>query len=278
MRLTFNLQVDLHSQKNAFNLLMTKTKGNVPLKQVTNKKDEFFNNLVNLKQLTCYQEQLQNINVLIQCLTDALWLLDGNHNKLNKAYSNDHCFQLPQYFAKIYQKEYYDWKNRKRAKPTLTHEKMLTCSNKSFDAVSLWDNVKFPAAQLVNASCCLLECMRSYANHLKKAQERMTANRLSNQAATDKFIMPNPINVKPSELKAAYDSVNNYMESIEHYTPINIDNIIAEFNVPEDRKQRYVWFKDFQICHRYGPFLFRQILGGYFLSIFSYLLSYFLIF
>ena len=61
----------------------------------------------------------------------------------------------------------------------------------------------------------------------------MTANRLSNQAATD----------EPSELKAAddsYDSVNNYMESIEHYTPINIDNIIAEFNVPEDRKQCYV--------------------------------------
>ena len=84
---------------------------------------------------------------------------DGNHNKLNKAYSNDHCFQLPQYFAKIYQKEYYDWKNRKRAKPTLTHEKMLTCSNKFFGAVSLWDNVKFPAAQLLNASRCLAECM-----------------------------------------------------------------------------------------------------------------------
>ena len=84
---------------------------------------------------------------------------DGNHNKLNKAYSNDHCFQLPQYFAKIYQKEYYDWKNRKRAKPTLTHEKMLTCSNKFFGAVSLWDNVKFPAAQLFNASRCLAECM-----------------------------------------------------------------------------------------------------------------------
>ena len=37
----------------------------------------------------------------------------------------------------------------------------------------------------------------------------MTANRLSNQVATDKFIIPNLINaVKPSELKAAYDSVN----------------------------------------------------------------------
>ena len=70
--------------------------------------------------------------------------------------------------------------NRKQAKPTLTHEKMLTCSNKLFDAVSLWDNVKFPAAQLLNGSHCLAECMRSYTNHLKKAQERMTANRLSN--------------------------------------------------------------------------------------------------
>ena len=162
--------------KNTFIILMTKTKVNVTLKQVNNKKDELFSDLVNLKQLTCYQEQLQNINILIQCLMDALWSLDGNHSKLNKAHSNGHCFQLPQYFAKIYQKESYDWKNRKRAKPTLTHEKMLTCSNKLFDAVSLWDNVKFPAAQLLNASHCLAECMRSYTNHLKKAQERMTAN------------------------------------------------------------------------------------------------------
>ena len=61
--------------KNAFNFLMTKTKVNVPLKQVANKKDELFNDLVNLKQLICYQEQLQNIKVLIQCLTDALWSL-----------------------------------------------------------------------------------------------------------------------------------------------------------------------------------------------------------
>ena len=44
--------------KNAFNLLMTQTKVNVPLKQVTNKKDERFNDLVDLNQLTCYQEQL----------------------------------------------------------------------------------------------------------------------------------------------------------------------------------------------------------------------------
>ena len=51
--------------------------------------------------------------------------------------------------------------------------------------------------------------------------------------------MPNPVNdVKPSELKASYDRVNDYMESIEHYQPINIDNIIAEFHVPEDRKLR----------------------------------------
>ena len=108
---------------------------------------------------------------------------------------------------------------------------MLTCSNKLVDAVSLWDNVKYPAAQLLNASRCLAECMRSYTNHLKKAQVRMTANRLSNQAATDKFIMPNPVNaVKPSELKAAYDSVNNDMESIEHYTPTNINNIIAKLS------------------------------------------------
>ena len=111
---------------NPFNLLMTKTKVNVPLKQVTNKKDELFNDLVNLKQLTHYQEQLRNINVLIQCLTDAVWSLDGNHSKLSKAHSNGYCSQLPHYFTKIYQKEYYDWKNRKRAKPTLTHEKMLT--------------------------------------------------------------------------------------------------------------------------------------------------------
>ena len=71
----------------------------------------------------------------------------------------------------------------------------------------------------------------------------MTTNRLSNEGTTDKFIMPNPVDtVKPSELKASYDSINDYMESIEHYTPINIDNIIAEFHVPEDRKLRYIFF------------------------------------
>ena len=43
--------------------------------------------------------------------------------------------------------------------------------------------------------------------------------------------MRNPINaVKPSELKAVYDSVKYDMESIEHYTPTNIDNIIAELS------------------------------------------------
>ena len=152
--------------KNTFNLLMTQMKVNVPLKQVTNKKDELFSDLVNLKQLTCYQEQVRNINFLVQCLTDALWSFDGNHCKLNKAHSNSHRSQLPQYFAKIYQKEYYDWKNRKRAKPTLTHEKMLTFSNKLFDAVSLWDNMKFPVTQLLNVSRYLAEYMRSYTNHL----------------------------------------------------------------------------------------------------------------
>ena len=45
----------------------------------------------------------------------------------------------------------------------------------------------------------------------------MTANRLSNEATTNKFVIPNPKNaVKPFKVKAADDSINNYIESIEH--------------------------------------------------------------
>ena len=40
-----DIEIETNITKNAFNLLMTQMKVNVPLKQVTNKKDELFNDL-----------------------------------------------------------------------------------------------------------------------------------------------------------------------------------------------------------------------------------------
>ena len=98
----------------------------------------------------------------------------------------------------------------------------------------------------------------------------MAANRLSNEATTDKFVIPNPKNaLKPFKLKAADDNVNNLLSPLSIDIDNNIDITIAKFHVLQDKKQSYVRFKDFHICHRYGPLLFRQTLRGYLLSMFT---------
>ena len=48
------------------------------------------------------------------------------------------------------------------------------------------------------------------------------------------------------KLKSKYKPLNDLMDDQELYQPVNVE---GDF-VPGDRKERYVWFKELQICHR----------------------------
>ena len=97
-------------QKNAFDVLMSK-KNSIPIspKNVSNSKDELFNDIINLVGNAEFPpESTANINRLVKTLCEALWAIDGNHHHFNKAFANKNCMQLPSYFFKIYDKAYFD--------------------------------------------------------------------------------------------------------------------------------------------------------------------------
>lgn len=239
--------------KNAFDVLMSKKTKTITAKELVNsKKDELYNDLVSLKGLlTVDTEETTNVKKLFTFLADALWAIDGNHSKINTGHSSGHCLALPSYFDEIYQKTYFDWQKRKRARPTLCADKLILCSNNLYDIISMWSHSKFPDENLLNASRALAECLRSYSDYLKKSQERMEKNRCVTKQITEKFSMPSPISAVPfTDLQKPYQKLDAYFRNVEFYTPIYLENTIEDFGIPDDRKLRYTWFKDIKISYR----------------------------
>ena len=140
---------------------------------------------------------------LIKAITNALWAIDNNHQQINKAYADKQCKQLPAYFFNIYNKQYFDYKSRKRAKTRLSEETLRTSSNGIYDVLDMWNHTRFPNELLIKACRGLAECLRSYSDYLVKCQKRMTQNRsndtdrLSHNFQLSNIILPvSKLNVK----------------------------------------------------------------------------------
>ena len=241
--------------KNAFNILMTyKNKTSIEEKQVKNKTDELFNVVSKLLGPVKFdKENKSNAEKLIKAITDALWAIDNNHQQINKAFADKQCKQLPAYFFNIYNKQYFDYKSRKRAKPRLSEETLRTNSNGIYDVLDMWNHTRFPNELFIKPCRDLAECLRSYSDYLVKCQKRMTQNRsndtdrLSHNFQLSNIILP----VSKLNVKKTFSMVDRFFDDVQNYVPIHIDNNTADFGIPTDRKMRYLWFKELQISHRY---------------------------
>ena len=148
------------------------------------------------------KENKSNAEKLIKAITDALWATDNNHQQINKAIADKQCKQLPAYFFNIYNKEYFDYKSRKRAKPLLSEETLRKNSNGIYDVLDMWNHTCFPDELLIKASRDLTECLRSYSDYQKQmAQNRSSidTDRLSQNFQLSNIILAvSKLNVKKS--------------------------------------------------------------------------------
>ena len=68
----------------------------------------------------------------------------------------------------------------------------MECSNNLFDQLTIWHNKEFPSKVFLDGCVSLAACLRSYADMLKKAQNRMV-NVRSTTDAEEKFNLPSPV-------------------------------------------------------------------------------------
>ena len=100
----------------AFNLIMATKVSPLSLKETKNRKDELYNDVATVThsmKLT-FSKSEENILKIIKSVCNALWIIDGNHEKFNTAFAQGHCIKLPQLFSDIYNKSYKDWKSQKK--------------------------------------------------------------------------------------------------------------------------------------------------------------------
>ena len=162
------------------------------------------------KDLKFLQEQSENASKLFKYLTDALWEIDGNHSEFHKGFASSYSLVLPNYFKNIYQKEYFDWRSRKRTKRILSQETLVKCSDNLFDILGAWNYVTFPDEELIKATRSLPECLKSYAGYLLKAKERMSINREMAQSYHDRVSISNPIE-SVKDVKETYQKIDNHL-------------------------------------------------------------------
>ena len=68
----------------------------------------------------------------------------------------------------------------------------MECSNNLFDQLTIWHNKEFPSKVFLDGCVSLAAYLRSYADMLKKAQNRMV-NVRSTTDAEEKFNLPSPV-------------------------------------------------------------------------------------
>ena len=76
------------------------------LKETKNRKDELYNDVVIVTHSMTlkFSKSEENIFNIIKKLCNALWMIDGNHEKFNTAFAQGLCSKLPQLFSDIYNK------------------------------------------------------------------------------------------------------------------------------------------------------------------------------
>ena len=166
-------------EKNAFQLLMNNSKSLVRLqnKDIKNKKEELWNDVVALiKEPLFRKQQLDAAQKFINTIVEALWAIDGNQCTINNAFAQNQCKGLPSFFSAVYAKEYRQWRTQKKAKPTLSSEKLLECSDNIFNMISAWDKLNFPSKDFSHNSRLLAESLKSYQEYLVKSKDIMAEN------------------------------------------------------------------------------------------------------
>ena len=160
----------------------------------TTKKDELYNDfLIMKKDLKFPQDQNENASNLFKYLTDTLSKINSNQSRFHKGFASSHSLALPIFFKNIYQKEYFDWRSHKRAKPILSQETLVKCSYDLFDILGAWNHTTFSDEELIKTTRNLEECLKSYAGYLLKAKERMAINREMVQSYHDRVSISNLI-------------------------------------------------------------------------------------
>ena len=211
----------------------------------TNNKELLYNDVVLLLNKNILDIQLDNVRKLCRSLSEGLWAIDSNHEQFNKAFTNGNCEKLPDFFSEIFKKQYFDYKSRKRRKPSLSQEKLSKCANDLFDSLDFWSNLSFENEEFIKACQNFAEALLSYSQYLAKANKRM----MENGTTTTSSLMIEAVDA--SNLKKEYEKVNTYMDNIQEYEPIHMDTgDVEDFDVPCEKRQRYLWFKELQICSR----------------------------
>ena len=219
------------------------------LKETKNRKDELYNDVVTVthSMKLKFSKSEENILKIIKNVCNALWMIDGNHEKFNTSFAQGHCSKLPQLFSDIYNKSYHDWKSQKKAKPKLSADALLTCSNNLYDALSIW-NVGGSSQKFASGCRALTGCLRSYSDYLIKATERMSLARASPQQEIN-FTLPNPMEAT-NQISESYQAIDNVVRDLPLYEPVFLDNDVGDFNIPHDRKQRYDWYQNLKVSAR----------------------------
>ena len=132
----------------------------------------------------------------------------------------------------------------KKAKPILSADALLTCSNNLYDALSIW-NVGGSSQKFVNGCRMLDESLRSYSDYLIKATERMSLAR-ANPKQEINFTLSNPMEAT-NQISENYRTINNAVSDLPLYERVSLDNDVGDFNIPEDRKQRYNWYQNLKV-------------------------------
>ena len=81
----------------------------------------------------------------------------------------------------------------------------------------------------------------------------MTQNRSTDTGRLSQNFQLSNIILAVSKLnvKKKFSMVDRFFDNVQNYVPMHIDNNMADFGIPMDRKMRYLWFKELQISHRY---------------------------
>ena len=131
-----------------------KIKTSIEEKQVKNKTAELFNDVTKLLGLVKFDnENKSNARKLVNPMTDALSAIDNNYQQINKALVDKQCKQLPAYFFNIYDKQYFDYESRKRAKPRLSEETLRKNSNGIYNVLDIRNHTRFPNELFIKACC-----------------------------------------------------------------------------------------------------------------------------
>ena len=65
------------------------------------------------------------------------------------------------------------------------------------------------------------------------------------------FTLRNPLEpVNLAQVPEQYMPVDFSLQHIDDYSPIVLDNDLGDYNIPEDHKKRYTWFKHLLLSQR----------------------------